>query len=485
MTGITAVAIDASRAANPALGGPVPARTGGPAAADRSPTVARPGRSAAAGDAAAGRVHERVAAIDVAKDSGMVCTRTPHPSRPGARRSTVWTVKARMNAVRALGRQLHKDGIEIVTLESTSDYWRIWFFILEACGLAVQLVNAAQAKNLPGRPKTDKLDAQWLARLTEMGLLRASFVPPKAIRDLRDYTRARTRLVQERTRCWQRLEKLLEGALVKVSTVASKLTTLSAQDMIKAMIAGERDPQVLAALARGRMKAKHDDLVQALDGMFDDHHGELAGLLLDQIAFLGERIAQLTSRAAELTAAMPAAWGVDADGTTGPAAGTGPDAPVLNAVARLAEIPGVSENLARSIIAEVGLDMTRFPTAAHLVSWAGLCPSARQSGPRTRAGKKGQGDTWLRGSLGQAALGAARTATFLGERYHRIARRRGKAKAQVAVARSILVIIWHLLADPAARYTDLGPGYYQARPTPTASSATTSARSRPSASTSP
>ena len=409
------------------------------------------------------RVHDRVAAIDVAKDTGMVCTRTPHPARPGARRATVWTVKARMNAVRALGRQLRRDGIEIVTLESTSDYWRIWFFVLEACGLVVQLVHAAQAKNLPGRPKTDKLDAMWLARLTELGLLRASFVPPRAIRDLRDYTRARTRLVQERTRCWQRLEKLLEAALVKVSSVASKLTTLSAQDMIKAMIAGERDPQVLAALARGQMKAKHDDLVQALDGMFDDHHGELAGLLLDQIAFLGERIARLTSRAAELTSAMPAAWGVDPDGTTGAAAGTGPGAPVLNAVARLAEIPGVSENLARSIIAEVGLDMTRFPTAGHLVSWAGLCPSARQSGPRTRPGKKGQGDTWLRGSLGQAATGAAGTATFPGERYHRIARRRGKARAQVAVARSILVIIWHLLADPAARYTDLGYGYYQAR----------------------
>jgi len=155
------------------------------------------------------RVHERVAAIDVAKDSGMVCTRLPHPSRPGARRSTVWTVTARKNAIRALGRQLARDGIEVVTLESTSDYWRIWFFVLEICGLAVQLVNAAQAKNLPGRPETDKLDAQWLARLTEMGLLRASFVPPKPIRDPRDYTRARTRLVQERTRCFQRLEKLL------------------------------------------------------------------------------------------------------------------------------------------------------------------------------------------------------------------------------------------------------------------------------------
>ena len=409
------------------------------------------------------RVHDRVAAVDVAKDSGMVCTRTPHPSRPGARRSTVWTVKARMAAIRALGRQLARDGIEIVTLESTSDYWRIWFFVLEACGLAVQLVNAAQAKTLPGRPKTDKLDAQWLARLTELGLLRASFVPPKAIRALRDYTRARTRLVQERTRCYQRLEKLLEGALVKLSSVASKLATESAKDMVKAMIAGQRDPKVLAGLARTRMKAKHDDLVEALDGMFDDHHGELARMLLDQIAFLDERITQLTTRITAAVTVMPAAWGVDADGTTGPDAGAGPDAAVLPAVARLAEIPGISPDLARAIIAETGLDMSRFPTAGHLVSWAGLCPSARQSGPRTRAGKKGQGDTWLRGYLGQAATGAARTATFLGERHGRIARRRGKAKAQVAVARSILVIIWHLLADPAARFTDLGPGYYQAR----------------------
>jgi hypothetical protein len=160
---------------------------------------------------------------------------------------------------------------------------------------------------------------------------------------------------------------------------------------------------------------------------------------------------------------MPAAWGINADGTTGPGAGTGPDDPVLAAVSRLAQIPGISEDLARSIIAETGLDMTRFPTAAHLVSWAGLCPSARQSGPRTRAGKKGQGNGYLRGSLGQAAIGAARTATFLGERYGRIARRRGKAKAQVAVARSILVIIWHLLANPEARYTDLGASYYQTR----------------------
>ena len=242
--------------------------------------------------------------------------------------------------------------------------------------------------------------------------------------------------------------------------MASKLTTESAKEMIKAMAVGQRDPRVLASLARTSMKAKRD---KALDGMSDDYHGELAGLLLDQIGFLDERIGALSAQAAELAAAMPAAWGVDGNGTTGPDAGAAPDAAVPPVVARLAEIPGISPDLARAIIGEIGLDMSRFPTAAHLVSWAGLCPSARQSGPRTRAGKKGQGNTWLRGALGQAANGAARTATFLGERYHRIARRRGKTKAQVAVARSILVIVWHLLADPAARFTDLGPGYYQAR----------------------
>jgi hypothetical protein len=156
------------------------------------------------------RIYERVAAVDVAKDAGMVCTRTPHPGRPGARRAAVWTVQARMGTVRALGRQLKNDGIELVTLESTSDYWRIWFIVLEACGPAVQLVTAFQARNLPGRPKTE-MDAMWLARLTEMGLLRASFVPPRAIRDLRDYTRARTRLIHERTRCWQRPGKAAGG----------------------------------------------------------------------------------------------------------------------------------------------------------------------------------------------------------------------------------------------------------------------------------
>jgi transposase len=214
--------------------------------------------------------------------------------------------------------------------------------------------------------------------------------------------------------------------------------------------------------------------------MFDDHHGELATMLLDQIAFLDQRIAALSARAAELTAAMPAAWGINGDGTTGPHASAEPGAAALPAVTRLAEIPGISPDLARAIIAEIGLDMSRFPTAAHLVSWAGLRPSARQSGPRTRAGRKGQGNTWLRGTLGQAANGAARTQTFLSERYHRILRRRGKAKAQVAVARSILVIISLAPGSPTS-----APATTRPASIPTASSATTSSRSRPSASPSP
>jgi transposase len=406
------------------------------------------------------RVFGKVAAVDVAKASGTVCTRVPHPSRPGARRSTVWTVRATMPAVRELAARLARAGIEKVTLEPASDYWRIWFYVLEAAGLQVQLVNARQARPMTGRPKTGTLDAMWLARLTEKGLLRPSFVPPAEIRALRHYARARTHLTQDRTRCWQRLEKLLEDALIKVSAVASSLTTLSAQDMIKALIAGQRDPAVLAALARGRMKAKHDALTEALAGVFDDHHGELAGLLMDQIGFPGAQISQLTTRIEQQLTTIRDAWGTGPGGVTGPAAGTGPDAVIAPAVTRLDEIPGISAGLARSIIAETGLDMSRFPTAAHLVSWAGLCPRAIQSGPRTRHGKT-HGSTYLRGYLGQAAIGAAGTATFLGERFARIARRRGKAKAQVAIARSILVIIWHLLADPHARYADLGPGYHE------------------------
>jgi transposase len=341
--------------------------------------------------------------------------------------------------------------------------WRPFFYLLESAGLDVQLVSARDVKNVPGRPKTDKLDSVWQAKCTERGMLRPSFVPPPEIRRLRDYTRLRADLTRDRTRHWQRLEKLLEDALIKVSSVASTLDTLSVRDMVKALIAGERDPRALAGLARGRMRAKHDALVQALDGRFDDHHAELAQMLLDQIGHPDTQIDHLTARIGELIAAIPAAQGVNADGTTGPAAGLGPDAPVLPAAIRLDEVTGIGPDAAQVIIAEVGLDMAIFPTAGHLVSWAKVTPRTIQSGGRSRSGPTGKGNPYLKAALGEAAMAAARTATFLGERYRRIVKRRGKLKALVAIARSILVIVWHLLADPAARFHDLGPGYYASR----------------------
>jgi transposase len=409
------------------------------------------------------QILERVCAIDVAKASGKVCTRVPHPSRPGARRTRVWDVDATTNAVLELGGHLAGEGIEKVTLESTSDYWRIWFYLLEAAGLDVQLVRARDVKQAPGRPKTDKLDAVWLAKLTERGMLRPSFVPPAEIRQLRDYTRLRTDLARERTRHYSRLEKLLEDALIKVSAVASKLNTKSVRDMLEALIGGERDPQALASLARGRMRSKHDRLVQALTGKFDDHHAELARMLLDQIDALSVQIAKLTTRVEVLIAAIPAAQGVDADGSTGPDAGRDEGAPVLPAVDRLDEVTGIGRDAAQAIIAEIGLNMSAFPTAAHLVSWAKLSPRTIQSGAKNRSGKTGKGNPYLKGVLGEAAAAAGKTDTFLGERYRRLARRRGKLKAMVAIARSILVIVWHLLTDRAARYRDLGASYHASR----------------------
>ena len=251
----------------------------------------------------------RVAAIDVAKASGKVCVRLP--GHAGRRVSRVWDVAATSGAVTELAEQLVGQGIEKVTVESTSDYWRIWYYLLEAAGLDVQLVNARDVKNVPGRAKTDKLDAVWLAKLTEKGLLRPSFVPPAPIRRLRDYTRLRTDLTHDRSRQVQRLEKLLEDALIKLSTVATDIMGVSGRAMIEALIAGQRDPRVLAGLARGRMKTKHSALVAALDGRFDEHHAELARMLLNQIDALTTQIDTLSARIDQLLAAMPDAQPVD------------------------------------------------------------------------------------------------------------------------------------------------------------------------------
>ena len=405
--------------------------------------------------------HERVAGIDIAKAKADVCTRLP-PAREGGRRaSRVEEVPARAAEILALAARLLADGVELVVMESTSDYWRIWFYLLEGAGLNVQLVNSRQSRQLAGRPKTDRLDAQWIARLAEMGLLRPSFVPPPEIRALRDLTRTRLQLVRDRTREWQRLEKLLEGAAVKLSSAVHSLAkTVTARVILQALADGERDPLALAGLADPRVRGGRAAIAEALEGMtVGGHHRMLIRVHLDHIAFLDRSVAAVEDEIQAALDAIPAAQGVSADGIR--CAGPGPDAAVLPAAERLAEIPGVSLDLARAIIAETGLDMARFPTAAHLVSWAGLSPVTRQSGPRSRKPQKGQGNDYLKGYCTQAATGAARTDTFPGERVRRLSRRLGPNKAKCAVARSILVIAWHLLASPDARFTDLGSSWHE------------------------
>jgi transposase len=405
--------------------------------------------------------HERVAGIDIAKAKADVCTRLPPQCDGGRRASRVEEVPARAREILDLAVRLIADGVELVVMESTSDYWRIWFYLLEAAGLNVQLVNSSHARQLAGRPKTDRLDAQWIARLAEMGLLRPSFVPPPEIRALRDLTRTRLQLVRDRTREWQRLEKLLEGALVKLSSAVWSLAKAkTARDILAAIARGERDPKALAALAAPQVRGGRAAIEQALEGMtLMDCHPMLIRVHLDHIALLDRSVAELEDEIEAALDAIPAARGISADGVPSP--DPGPGAAALPAAERLAEIPGVSLMLARAIIAETGLDMTRFQTADHLVSWAGLAPVTRQSGPRSRKPGKGQGDAYLKGYCTQAANGTAGTDTFLGERLRRLSRRLGGNRAKCAVARSILVIVWHLLADPEARFADLGPDWHE------------------------
>ncbi len=386
---------------------------------------------------------ERVAALDIGKAELVCCVRVPDPAGGSRRVQEVKTYSTMTRSLQVMADRLMDLGVTRVVMEATSDYWKPAFYLLEAHGFQTWLVNARDVKHLPGRPKTDRLDAVWLCKVAERQMMRSSFVPPIPIRRLRDLTRYRVALVSDRTGEKNRVEKLLEDAQIKLSVVASDIFGVSGRDMMAALIAGERDPRVLAQMARSRMRTKIPQLQEAFVGYFTDHHGFLLTKMLARIDALSSDIADLD---VQIEAQI---------------------APFADAVARLDEIPGIGPTAAAVIIAEVGTDMTRFPTPAHLASWAKFAPGVKESAGRKKGnGATGHGNRYLARVLGEAAVSVGRTDTFLGERHRRIARRRGKKKAIVAVGRSILVIVWHLLGDDNAHFHDLGSDYYDSRINP-------------------
>jgi transposase len=386
------------------------------------------------------QIIQRVAALDVGKAELTCCVRVPGQDGSGRRLQEVRTYQTMTRWLLVMADRLEELGVTRVVMEATSDYWKGIYYLLEAHGFETWLVNARDVKHLPGRPKTDTLDAVWLCKLAERQMLRPSFVPPPAIRQLRHLTRYRADLVAARTAEKQRVEKLLEDAQIKLSVVASDIFGVSGRAMLAALVAGERDPKVLAQLARTRLRAKLSLLEEAFTGFFTDQHAFLLAKMLARVDALDADLAELDAKIQELIA------------------------PFAGAAERLDEIPGVGQLAARLLLAELGTDMTRFPTAGHLVSWAKFAPGVSESaGKRKGRGSTGRGNPYLARVLGEAAVAASKTNTFLGERYRRIARRRGKQRAIVAVGRSILVIVWHLLSDPTVRFHDLGAGFYDTR----------------------
>jgi transposase len=383
-------------------------------------------------------VVQRVAGLDIAKASLVACVRVP-----GSRKG--WQLHKRKFATTtkdllALATWLAEHEVTLVGMESTSAYWKPVFYLLES-RFECWLLNAGHMKAVPGR-KTDIADAEWIADLIAHGLVRPSFVPPPPIRRLRDLTRRRTLLLAERSREKQRMEKLLEDAGVKLSIVASDIFGASGRLMIEALIGGERDGAVLADLAVGRLRRKTAVLRDALVGRFDDHHGFLASMILWHINAIDAMIADLDTRiGAEIE-------------------------PYRAQVELLDSVPGIAQRAAEVIIAETGADMSRFATAAHLASWAGVCPSNNKTAGKAKPGHVRPGDKWLKAALGVAALSSIRAKdSHAYAQFRRIAARRGSKRAQSAVAHSLLVAMWHILTDRAP-YHDLGADFYTDREHP-------------------
>jgi transposase len=380
---------------------------------------------------------ERCAGLDVGKDEVVGCVRTPAPSGRG-RIAELRTFVTFTSGLEELAAWLTANGVTEVVMEATGPYWKPIWYVLEDRGFDLKLVNAKHVKMVPGR-KTDLADAAWLAQLLEHGLLAGSFVPPAPIRELRDLTRYRKRLIQTHTAECQRVQKVLEDAGIKLDSVASDVLGVSGRAMLTALIAGERDPDALAELAKGKLRKKIPMLRHALRGRFNDHHAVMLGVIVDHVDYLDRAIAALDVEIERVIA------------------------PFKGARDRLDTITGVGKRAAECIIAEIGVDMTLFPTAAHLASWAGVCPGNNITGGKQRSGRTNHGNRWL-GEILHECVGAARQCrnTYLAAQYWRFRRRMGHNKAAVAVGHSILVICWHLLTNDCD-YADLGGDWFARR----------------------
>jgi transposase len=383
-------------------------------------------------------VVQRCAGLDVHKDLVVACVRLPDGGDED-RRSVTASFRTFTEDLLALRDWLVDLGVTRVGMEATGVYWKPVFYILEEA-LECWLLNARHMHNVPGR-KTDMADAEWIARLMEHGLVRPSFVPPKPIRDLRTLTRYRRTREEEHTREVQRLDKVLQDAGIKLSSVASDVLGVSGRAMVEALVAGTADPEVMAELARGTLRRKLPDLRSALTGRFTAVHAVVVGEILAHLDHLEESIARLSDEIDQLM--VPFARQRD----------------------RLVTIPGVKNTLAEDIIAEIGVDMAQFPTAGHLASWAGMCPGQHESAGKTRHGTARKGDSWLQIALVMAAMSASRTKdTYLATQYRRLIRR-GKKRARKAVGHTILVAIWHMLANDTD-WDDLGADYFDRHANP-------------------
>ena len=384
------------------------------------------------------QLHERVAGLDVHKAQVTAAVRVPGPD--GGRLMEVTEFRTTVQGLLALRDWLSAHGVTYVAMEATGVYWKPIWAILED-GFECVLCNARDVKQVPGR-KTDVCDAEWLAQLAEAGLLRASFVPPKPIRALRNLTRYRKSQIEDRQREANRLHKILEDTGIKLDCVASDILGKSGRAMLDALVAGTTDPEVLAELAKGRLRSKLAALREALEGRFDAQHALIVGAILSKLDFLDEQITLLSDAIEEQIA------------------------PFEPAMTLLCTIPGVQRRTAEVIIAEIGADMTVFPTAKHLASWGGQCPGNDLSAGKRRSGRTGNGSRWLGIALTEAALAATRMKdTYLGEQYRRLRGRRGHKKAVGAVRHSILVAVWHMLTT-GELYNDPGADYFDRRVDP-------------------